>query len=655
MRDAIRVRYRVLPELGVDMNPAFSRFAQKLQNYLTSSSRKSPSALQQNLQRTKLADVQRRIGIYLRALWDFDFVIQPIAGDVDSRSGQTPSIKEGCIHLPSAYRDIPLDGGGYVSGLDIYRAAAAHASAHIVYSKKRFPAKILDELQKAVIATIEDARVEALAIRRFPGLKKLWSIQHTASAEQNRTCGDYLARLARALLDEAYVDEDTWIGQGRELFKTVDDLQDEDVARDIGLALAQELQKKKIRLDTRSGMYPSYRDDNRHLWESPTPEAGKEPLAPSTFFESKYFSIWEFARFGSGGKKKSPITFYDSEFLFAEDDKPGIEEHDEIAADPESDEAAKKISTLVSDKPQIRQAAAETYSYPEWNFRSQIETESWVTVREMKPETGDLQVVDNIIEQNNDLLSRMKTLLNAIRYGGVHRIRKLEEGDEIDINAAIRAQIDIRSGLQPDARIMMRSMRKTRDISVLLLLDLSKSTNEKVQGQEHTVLELTRQVCVLFADAIKTVGDPFAIHGFCSESRHNVEYYRLKDFDQPYDDIPKARIAGMTGQRATRMGAAIRHATHHLNRQQSRKKLLILITDGAPDDIDVRGTEYLLSDTKKAVEDAGRYGINTFCMSLDPRADEYVSRIFGARNYMVVDHVRSLPEKMLLLYAALTR
>ena len=202
---------------------------------------------------------------------------------------------------------------------------------------------------------------------------------------------------------------------------------------------------------------------------------------------------------------------------------------------------------------------------------------------------------------------------------------------------------------------MIRTVRKTRDISVLLLLDLSKSTNEIVKDQEHTVLQLTQQVSVLFAAAIESVGDPFAIHGFCSETRHNVEYYRLKDFDQPYDNIPKARITGITGQLGTRMGAAIRHATYYLNMQKSRKKLLILITDGKPDDVDVRGEEYLLSDTKKSVEGAGRCGINTYCISLDRSADRYVSRIFGARNFMVVDHVRSLPEKILLLYAALTR
>jgi nitric oxide reductase NorD protein len=178
-----------------------------------------------------------------------------------------------------------------------------------------------------------------------------------------------------------------------------------------------------------------------------------------------------------------------------------------------------------------------------------------------------------------------------------------------------------------------------------------------ISGKEQSTLQMTQEVCVLFADAIQTIGDPFAIHGFCSESRHNVEYFRFKDFDQPYDDVPKARIAGITGQRATRMGAAIRHATNLLNQEKSGRKLLLLITDGAPSDVDVNvnGRDYLLYDTKMAVEQAGRSGINTYCIDFDPNADEYVSRIFGARNYFVVDHIKRLPEKMLLLYTGLTR
>lgn len=638
------------------MKSAFTRVASKLKSYLGRSSLRSATDLHQGRNKTRLDDVQRRIGIYVRALWDRDFVFKSTAEDFERREGHMPFVEHGVIHLPAAYYDLTQDGVTRCPGPEIFRAAAAHATAHVIFSRNNFPEKSLDKWQKATISTIEDARVEMLATRRFPGLKALWAMQHTVTPAQNETAGDLLDRLARALLDEDYADDDPWINKGRELFRAAVDPEDSHLSIDIGMKLAHELRDRKIKPKVEPGVLSAvYRDDNRYVWGFVKPMPVQEPIAPTTFFESEHFSLWEFASFDRGGEKKSPVTFYDPEFLTADEEKPAIEQDIKKTSALESDEDAAKISALFVEEKKAGKMLPETFRYGEWNFRSQSETPSWVTVRERATKSGSLNIVDDIIERNRHLITRMKNLLNAIRFGGMHRIRKLEEGDEIDINAAIRSRIDMRLGVQPDPRIMMRSVRKTRDISVLLLLDLSKSTNEKVHGQEHTVLQLTQQVCVLFADAIKTVGDPFAIHGFCSQSRHNVEYFRLKDFDQPYDDVPKARIAGMTGQRATRMGAAIRHATYHLNKQQSRKKLLLLITDGAPDDVDVRGEEYLLFDTKKAVEGAGRSGINTFCISLDPRADRYVSRIFGGRNYMVVDHIRRLPEKMLMLYAALTR
>ena len=635
---------------------AFSAFAGKLHDYFIRTSAKSTTDVREGFDKVPFSDVQRRIGIYVRALWDRDFDFKTIKSDPDNREGQMPFAENGIIHLPVAYSDFYQNGVTCFSGLEIYRAAAAHATAHLIFSGDHFSAKSLDKWQKATISTIEDARVELLAIRKFPGLKKLWTRQHTVTPAQSRSAGEYLDRLARALLDESYVDDDVWIGKGRELFRAATDPESNRLSWDIGMELAQELREKNVRQQVEPGPNSApYRDDNRHVWGIVKSKSGRKPIAPSTYFESEHFSIWGFARYSSGRKKKSPVTFYEAEFLFGDDGKSAGGEGGKDAPSQTFDDDAKQISALFAEEKKSDQTLPEIFHYSEWNFRSRLETASWVTVRETATEAGDTQIIDDIIGRNIHLIARMKNLLNAIRFGGMHRVRKLEEGDEIDVNAAIRAQIDMRLGVQPDPRIMMRTMRKTRDISVLLLLDLSDSTNKKVQDQEHTVLELTRQVCVLFADAIETVGDPFAIHGFCSETRHNVEYYRLKDFDQPYDDIPKARIAGMTGQRATRMGAAIRHATYHLNKQHSRKKLLLLITDGAPDDDDVRGEEYLLVDSKMAVEGAGRSGINTFCISLDPAADHYVSRIFGVRNYMVVDHVKHLPEKMLMLYAALTR
>jgi len=151
------------------------------------------------------------------------------------------------------------------------------------------------------------------------------------------------------------------------------------------------------------------------------------------------------------------------------------------------------------------------------------------------------------------------------------------------------------------------------------------------------------------------IGDPFALHGFASDGRHEIEYFRFKDFDEDSGELPRGRLAAMESGKSTRMGTAIRHATRLLRRCPQQKKLLLVLTDGEPADIDVRDPQYLRMDTKKAVEEVAKFGVTTYCMSLDPRADNYVSRIFGQKNYMVVDHVQRLPEKLPLLYAGLTR
>ena len=230
----------------------------------------------------------------------------------------------------------------------------------------------------------------------------------------------------------------------------------------------------------------------------------------------------------------------------------------------------------------------------------------------------------------------------------------MEDGDEIDINAAVDAMISLRMGEQPNPRITMRNMIKNRDLSVMVLLDLSESTNEKMQGSEKTVLELTREASALVALAINGIGDPFALHGFASDGRHDVQYYRFKDFNQKFDDEAKSRLAGMQGGLSTRMGAAMRHAGQHLLKQPERRKLLLIVTDGEPADIDERDPQHLRHDTKKAVEELYTKGILSYCLTLDPNADSYVKRIFGANNYTIIDHVDRLPEKLPTLFASLT-
>ncbi|MGB5454109.1 MAG: nitric oxide reductase activation protein NorD [Sedimenticolaceae bacterium] len=148
-------------------------------------------------------------------------------------------------------------------------------------------------------------------------------------------------------------------------------------------------------------------------------------------------------------------------------------------------------------------------------------------------------------------------------------------------------------------------------------------------------------------------GDNFAVHGFAADGRHDVQYCRFTDFGQHYDDA-KSQLAGMKGNLSTRMGAALRHAGWHLSEQPAQKRLVLLITDGEPADIDERDPQYLRHDTKKAVEDLAMRGIYTYCLTLDPDADRYVARIFGENNYSIVDNVERLPERLTNVFAALT-
>ena len=611
--------------------------------YFGLASKEALAMLQKERKGTLLVDVQRRINMYLRALWGRDFFMRPTAGDFETRDGYRPFIEDYFIHLPDAY-DAVEGNSGLVDAAQLYRAAAAHAAAHVVFTRQPISAESLNPWQIAMIGLVEDARIESLTLAKFPGLRPLWSDLHTCSAAQQQTAGDWLNRMARAWIDPAYEDNHPWIAQGRALLvealpRILADPNNNTYSWEIGVTLAAsygELTNApsfQSRTDLQSAIY---RDDNRYFWDfdgfdfERSMAAGYEPVQQVR----KEVNLMEFVNeleVEGAGDDAQEIWVLGTELFPYED--LGVSFNESEGREP----------------------VLPPVHYGEWDHMIQLERPAWVTVQERRPKLGDAAVINGVLLEQRRLIGRMKYILDAMQPQGVQRIRKLEDGDDIDINAALASMIEMRMGRQPDPRIMMRSVRKTRDISVLVLLDLSHSTNDKVAGQEQTVLELTRSACALLADAIQKVGDKFAIHGFCSDGRHDVNYWRFKDFNDPYDDVAKARLAGMEGKLSTRMGAAIRHATSALKMQRSSKKLLLVITDGEPADVDVRDPQYLRHDTKKAVEEAGRNGIMTYCMSLDPRADQYVRRIFGERNYLVVDKVERLPEKLPVLYTGLTR
>jgi nitric oxide reductase activation protein len=258
--------------------------------------------------------------------------------------------------------------------------------------------------------------------------------------------------------------------------------------------------------------------------------------------------------------------------------------------------------------------------------------------------------VEEILEQHHDLVNQITNLISAARVGRPVRLKRQSEGEHLDIDACIESVVIRRIGETPDPRVYVTSTRQRRDLSVHVLLDVSESTKDRVRGTTTSVLELELQATVLLAHAMAGLGDPFAIAAFCSNRREDVRYFRIKDFDRPYDALARSSLAGLEAGLSTRIGAAIRHAGADLRRQLTHRRLLLIITDGEPSDLDVNDRRYLVEDARKAVTSLANDGIDTFCVGLDSSGDSYLEKIFGRRNFTQIDRLDRLPECLPMLY-----
>ncbi len=582
--------------------------------------------------------MQRKLNFYLRALWGRDFFLRPAAAD---HEGFKPYVEHHVLHLPDAVVRI-----GDVSGAELYRAQAAHLAAHVSYTTSAISAEQLSPAQMFFIGLAEDARVEYHAMRDFPGLRKLWrrlmSAEYAGRVEHPSV--EKLEHFALMLLDPAVRSEDGPLNELATRFHSNIEAKRDDngFSWHFGLELFNlfAARREVPSLRILDSIRIPYRDDNRFIWEFEEfdwAQHGVEYIPASQRQIRKYVSAIEMANeldSELAGDDAREVWICETEFFPYED----------------AGEATVSYNRMWGKEP-----ISEPFHYKEWDYQVQLFRPDWATVYERRQTKGDPELVDDILKEYKPVAYQIKRIIDMLAPEGVQRVRNMEDGDEIDINAAVDAMIAIRMGEHPNPRITMRNVINKRDVAVSVLLDLSESTNDPVEGADKTVLELTREAATLLATAINGIGDPFAIHGFASDGRHDVQYYRFKDFNQPFDDIVKARLAGMKGGLSTRMGAAIRHAGSHLLRQPEQRKLLLLVTDGEPSDVDERDPQHLRWDTRKAVEELATCGVLSYCLTLDPNADSYVKRIFGASNYTVVDHVQRLPEKLPTLFASLTR
>jgi len=562
--------------------------------------------LQRERHGTLFADSERSLGMYLQALWNDKDYLVPYSTGFDELRQPVPYYDKLGMRIPDVYDDIPSqsDAQGDVKGIDRYRAVLAHMVAHRRWSGQMV-ADNFSPFQRISIEILEDSRVEYLAMQEYPGLRNLWLSLHPVPVEgecneKGVSCIRHrLAMLSYAILNEnhGYKDKDIQITVDafHELMQKAEEDGKPTETKDMVTLGLGYITRTRRQEDQAARVYfdntiVDYRDDNRKLW---------------VFIEEG-----------------------DEEEQF--DNKPQkAEEEEEISALPPR-------------------------HYPEWDYNTKSYRPDWVSLYESLHPSGNPADIDRILEKHSALAKRLKQILDMLKPQNYVRVRYQEEGSELDLDVAIRSLIDFKSGAQPDPRINMSHKHDGRDIAVTLLLDLSASLDDTPHGSTQTLLELSQEAVSLLGWAIDKLDDKFSIGGFFSNTRHDVKYLHLKGFSERWDDDVKARVAKMEAGFSTRMGAAMRHAGHYLSKQKADKKLLLILTDGEPADIDVGDPLLLIKDAHKATMELDMDGIYTHCISLDPKADEYVSDIFGS-HYTVIDNVSRLPEKLPQLFLALTK
>ncbi len=302
----------------------------------------------------------------------------------------------------------------------------------------------------------------------------------------------------------------------------------------------------------------------------------------------------------------------------------------------------------------------------------------------------DGRFVDETRRRHADLLRRVRRQFELLKPEEFRRVRRLIEGEELDLDRVVETHVDRRAGRPPDGAVYMSRRRQHRDVAAAFLLDMSASTDAEapVDEPEHApgktpapeyvgvfddfdwpdnpqplppgrrVIDIEKESLVLMADALETLGDDYAIYGFSGFGRKEVEFFVAKEFDDDLDRDAEDRIAAMEPKRSTRMGPAIRHAAVKLAEREAKVKVLLILSDGYPQDFDYGSDRasrvYGIRDTMVALRETERVGISTFCITVDPAGHDYLREMCPERRYLVIDEIAALPRQLPKVYRGLT-
>lgn len=316
---------------------------------------------------------------------------------------------------------------------------------------------------------------------------------------------------------------------------------------------------------------------------------------------------------------------------------PGAPKEVLLSDDPP--ETPMRVSTSTPE------ASAQAIRYPEWDWRTRGYRDVGALVHLLDAPLGARAWIDQTLGQHRAMLNAIKRQFEALRSQRV-RLRQLPDGDELDLDACVDAFADIHAGAALKPGLYQHTRVARRELAILLLVDVSGSTDSWISSHRR-VIDVEREALLLVCLALESLGEAYSVLAFSGESAARVVVRTVKSFAEGFGEEVQLRISGLEPEKYTRAGAAIRHSTALLMRQPARHRLLLLLSDGKPNDMDEYDGRYGVEDMRQSIIEARLQGVSAFCLTIDRHTASYLPAVFGQHEYAVLHRPELLSTALL--------
>jgi nitric oxide reductase NorD protein len=674
--------------------------------YFEMESQKALSSVEQALSGVPLRQVARKIKLFIQGLCGSEVSIAALSNSLAMPLVRPRVTADGkTIALPALLRQFPTAD----QNERLYLVMAAHEAGHLEFGTYRLTLSSLKDLIESVRlrygqstgmmpdslaglfrmyphprlihdlwSILEDARVEFLLQTEYPGLKRDLA-QFAAEAIIPRDPAHGLT--VKELIVDCILrlssgeSESTAIPQAVKeevstLWKLCQPILSASATAETTVRLTHELYvRMEDLLAPRASMIPTERpkEDSQEIGVGPTAsEQGTDEYRPVTNWVYRGEMNPEFIRQDDDGadERRSELERIASQGGGSKERSgtgPGGRRSEEEFTIGDVLGGGRALPPVVEELLALdmeQQPAAEpsdqgdrAVRYPEWDHTIQDYRMHWCRVVEREAEPGADEFVSATLTSHQSVIRSLRRFFESLRPPAFRRIAGQADGEDLDIDAVVRRAAEQQAGIEGGDRIYIRREKRERNVAVAFLIDVSGSTGRQIESGRR-VIDVEKEGLVLLCEALDAVGDQYALYAYSGQGRHSVEMLTIKNFDERLGVTTAQRLGGLGPRQQNRDGAAIRHAVAKLRTRDVKTRILVLLSDGRPLDGDYKD-EYALEDTRVALREARRQGIDPFCVTIDREADSYLRRMYGDVQYTVIDRIESLPTRLPWIYQRL--